>query len=173
MAPVPRSSAGDLDAALAHFKGGLLDVSRDDLEEVLNLAEAAAFQRKLGQLRCQDIMSLDPVTGTRATPAAEALALMRSRSIKALPVVDAQARLVGIVSRADLRHEGDGTDLGSLMTRRVRVARVDSPALSLLQLFSEAGHHHIPIVDAETRVVGVITQSDFVQALHRAIAVDA
>lgn len=167
--PAPRFSTADLDAALAHFKGGLLDVSRGDLEEVLNLTEAAAFQRNLGQLRCQDIMSMNPVTGTRNTPAAEALALMRSKSIKALPVVDAQAHLVGIVSRADLRREEDSTDLGSLMTRRVRVARMDSPVLSLLQLFSEAGHHHIPIVDADTRVVGVITQSDFVRALHRAV----
>jgi len=175
-APVPaapvqasRFSAADLDAALAHFKGGLLDVSRDDLEELLNSAEAAAFQRNLGQLRCEDIMSRQPVTGTRAMPATAALALMRGKSIKALPVVDAQQRLVGIVSRADLRAGDETTDLAALMTRRVRVARTDSPVLSLLQLFSEVGHHHIPIVDADTQVVGVITQSDFVRALHRAV----
>ncbi len=164
-----RFSAADLDAALAHFKGGLLDVSRNDLEDLLNSAEAAAFQRNLGQLRCQDIMSRQPVTGTRATSAAEALALMRDKRIKALPVVDAQQHLVGIVSRADLSGGDESTDLAALMTRRVRVARADSPALSLLELFSDAGHHHIPIVDEDTKVVGVITQSDFVRALHRAV----
>ncbi len=167
--PASRFTPADLDTALAHFKGGMLDVSRDDLEEVLNRAEAAAFQRNLGELRCQDIMSRDPVVGTRDTSVAQALALMRGKSIKALPVVDAQHHLVGIVSRADLRTGDETTDLGTLMTRRVRVARTDSPVLSLLRLFSEVGHHHIPIVDVDTRVVGVITQSDFVRALHRAV----
>lgn len=171
-AEASRFSPADLDAALAHFKGGLLDVSRDDLEEVLHLAEAAAFRRKLGELRCTDIMSADLITGTRATPVAEALALMRGRSIKALPVVDAQQHLVGIVTRADLRAGDDGTDLGAVMSRRVRVARADSYVLDLLQLFSEGGHHHVPIVDADTRVVGIITQSDFVRALHRAVVAD-
>ena len=164
-----RFSTADLDAGLAHFKGGLLDVSRGDLEDILNRAEAAAFQRKLGVLLCRDIMSSDPVTGTRSTTAAEALDLMRGKAIKALPVVDAQRQLVGIVSRADLRAVDAATPLATLMTRRVRVARADSALMSLLQLFSEAGHHHIPIVDADTRVVGVITQSDFVRALHGAV----
>lgn len=169
--PVPpsRFSGADLDAALAHYKGGLLDVSRGDLEEVLNLAEAAAFQRNLGQLRCQDIMTSQPVTGLRSTLVNEALALMRGKRIKALPVVDAQQHLLGIVTRADLRSGDDSTDLGALMTRRVRVARNDSFVMNLLPLFTEGGHHHIPIVDADTRVVGVITQSDFVRTLHRAV----
>jgi CBS domain-containing membrane protein len=36
-----------------------------------------------------------------------------------------------------------------------------------MPLFTESGHHHIPIIDADGRVVGMITQSDFVRALHR------
>ena len=42
----------------------------------------------------------------------------------------------------------------------------------LVALFSEAGHHHIPIIDAESRLVGIITQSDLVRALYRAVRVD-
>lgn len=165
-----RFKPADLDAALAHFKDGMLAVSRDDLEELLTRAEAASFQRNLGTLRCQDIMTPGPLTGSRQMSGAEALKAMRARDIKALPVVDAQQHLVGIVTRSDLRGGDDSTDLGTLMTRRVRVARADSPVMSLLQLFSEGGHHHIPIVDADTRVVGIITQSDFVRALHGAVA---
>ena len=168
--PASRFTAADLDAALARTQGGLLGVSRGDLEQVLNLAEAAAFQRQLGQLRCESIMSREPVTGARNSSVAEALAQMGAKGIKALPVVDAQRHLVGIVTRADLRSGDESSDLGTVMTRRVRVARNDSFVMNLLPLFSEGGHHHIPIVDADTRVVGVITQSDFVRALHRAIA---
>lgn len=164
-----RFQPADLDAALAHFRGGMLGVSRDDLEELLNRAEAASFQRNLGTLRCQDIMTPDPVTGTRASTTADALQAMHSRGVKALPVVDAQQHLVGVVTRSDLLASDQTQGLGALMTRRVRVARADSPVMSLLQLFSEGGHHHIPIVDANTRVVGIITQSDFVRALHKAV----
>jgi CBS domain-containing membrane protein len=32
-------------------------------------------------------------------------------------------------------------------------------------MFSDTGHHHIPIVDDEERLVGIITQSDLVAAL--------
>ncbi len=196
-APAPpagsRFSAADLDAALAHYNQ-VLDVSRDDLEELLHHAETAAFRRSLGALRCGDIMSPDPVAVTRETPAAEAGALMRSRAIKALPVVDQADRIVGIVTRADLLGDfpaasQDGGDVraratdrgghgdagaspqrvGQIMTRKVRVARAGSPVIELLQMFSEGGHHHIPIIDDGQRLVGIITQSDLVQALHRAV----
>ncbi|OYU74531.1 MAG: hypothetical protein CFE32_17470 [Alphaproteobacteria bacterium PA3] len=55
------------------------------------------------------------------------------------------------------------------MSRRVRVASADLHVIELLPLFSEGGHHHLPIVDAERRLVGIVTQSDLVRALHRAV----
>jgi len=43
----------------------------------------------------------------------------------------------------------------------------------LVPLFSEGGHHHIPIIDADKRLVGIITESDVVRALYRATRVSA
>lgn len=57
--------------------------------------------------------------------------------------------------------------VGQIMTRQVRVTSEDRHAVALLPLFTEAGHHHIPVIDADKRIVGIITQSDFVRALHR------
>ncbi|MNL81768.1 CBS domain protein [compost metagenome] len=37
--------------------------------------------------------------------------------------------------------------------------------MDLVPLFSHGGHHHIPIVDPEARLVGVITQTDLVRTL--------
>jgi CBS domain-containing membrane protein len=51
----------------------------------------------------------------------------------------------------------------------VRVASAERPVVDLVPLFSEGGHHHIPIIDGERRLVGMITQSDFVRALYRAV----
>jgi CBS domain-containing membrane protein len=187
-----RFSEADLDAALAHYNQ-VLDVSRDDLEELLHHAESAAYQRTFGNLRCGDIMTREPVAVAFGHPLQEAWALMRQRRIKALPVVDKARRIVGIVTVADFmrhadldRHDGIGQRLralvrgsgtvhsdkpevvGQIMTREVRVASVNRHLIELVPLFSEGGHHHIPIIDAERRLAGIITQSDLVRALYRA-----
>ena len=54
------------------------------------------------------------------------------------------------------------------MTPEVNVADMQRHLVDLLPLFASTGHHHIPIVDAEQRLVGMITQSDLVAALGRA-----
>ncbi|MDB5861275.1 MAG: putative rane protein, partial [Ramlibacter sp.] len=183
----------DLDTALAHYNQ-VLDVSRDDLYALLEGAELAAYQRNLGALRCGDIMTPEPVAVQFGTPLQEAWRLMRQRQVKALPVVDRASRIAGIVTTADFmrladldRHEGLGERLramlrasgithtdkpevvGQIMTRQVRVASADRPLADLIPAFSEGGHHHVPIIDAEGRLVGIITMSDLVRALYRAV----
>ena len=187
---------GDLDAALAHYNQ-ILDVSRDDLEGLLQHAEMAAYRRNLGELACAEVMSPHPVTVLFGTPLQEAWDLIHQHRVKALPVVDRARRIVGIVTVADfMRHAGlDRPDhigrhfraflrrtgklhstkpevVGQIMTRQVRVASSHRPLTELVPLFSEGGHHHIPIIDAESRLVGIITQSDLVRALYRAVRVD-
>lgn len=191
-----RFSTIDLDAALAHYNQ-VLDVSRDDLEELLHHAEAAAYRRNLGDLRCADIMSRDPVAVSHDTRIPDAWALMRRRRIKALPVVDRSRHIVGIVSLSDFVRvmSGEAGDavparlaasaaptglidppanrrVGEIMTRTVRVASAQVHVIELLPLFSEGGHHHLPIVDDKLSLVGILTQSDLVRALHRAVRPD-
>ena len=191
--PRSRFSSTDLDTALAHYNQ-VLDISRDDLESLLHGAESAAYSRNLGQLRCSDVMSHEPVSVQFGTPLAEAWELMRFKGIKALPVTDRARRIAGIITVADFmagvgieQHEGIGERLrtllrlsgtshsdrpevvGQIMTRKVQVASADRYLIELAPLFSEKGHHHIPIIDGERRLVGMITQSDLVRALYRAV----
>jgi CBS domain-containing membrane protein len=188
-----RFNSADVDAVLARYNQ-VLDISRDDLESLIQQTEAEAFRRRMGELRCVDIMSRDPVSVVFGTPLQEAWSLMQQRQVKALPVTERNGRVIGIVTQADffrhidLRlHQGLGTRLrsflrpspgvtsgkaevvGQIMTRQVRVASDDRPALELVPLFSDAGHHHIPIIDSRQNLVGMITQSDFVRALYRAV----
>ena len=188
-----RFSTQDLDTALAHYNQ-VLDISRDDLEALLHGAESAAYRRSLGQLRCSDVMTRDPVAVQFGTPLREAWDLMRAHRIKALPVTDRARRIAGIVSVADFMrsidmqsHEGIAKRLrsllrvsgathtdrpevvGQIMTRKVQVASADRFLIELAPLFSDKGHHHIPIIDSEQRLVGILTQSDLVRALYRAV----
>ena len=189
-----RLTSSDLDAALAHYNQ-VVDISRDDLQELLQHAEAAAYRRTMGELRCADVMSHDPVAARTEMTLRQAWALMRKHRIKALPVIDLQRHLVGIVTLADFMrqvdldvHEGVAWRLralirqarhkaqaphtvGQIMTRQVRVASSDRPLIDLVPVFSDGGHRHIPILDAERRLVGIITQSDLVKALYAAVRI--
>ncbi|MDP1790665.1 MAG: HPP family protein [Methylibium sp.] len=186
-----RFSDADLDAVLERY-GQVIDVSRDDLVALLHAAEAEAYRRHFGATLCADIMTREVVTVSFGTELQDAWALLREHRIKALPVVDRARRVVGIVTLADfLRHadldihEGWSARLrsfirrtpathsdkpevvGQIMTRQVRVASEDRPVAELVPLFAQGGHHHIPIVGPEARLVGMLTQSDVVSALSR------
>ena len=188
-----RAADTDLDEALARYNQ-VLDISRDDLQTLLAETQLRAYERKLTDLRCEDIMSRQLVTVEFGTPLQEAWALLRERGIKALPVVDRSFRIAGIITLADfLRaaeldlHEGFDEKLrklirntrrshsskpevvGQIMTRNVRVASMQRHLVDLVPLFGSTGHHHLPIIGPGERLVGMITQSDLVQALGRAV----
>ncbi len=182
----------DLDAVLAHYNQ-VLDVSRDDLKALLAETRLRAYDRKLAEVRCADIMSRKLITVTFDTPLREAWALLRTHRIRALPVVDSSFGVVGIITLADFLRAADldayeGFDgklrkliratrriysktpevVGQVMTRNVQVAGMQQHLVDLVPLFGTTGHHHIPIIDEEERLVGIITQSNLVAALGRA-----
>lgn len=181
----------DLDAVLQRYNQ-VLDVSRDELEGLLDAAEAEAARRRLGALRCRDLISTDVATVAFGTPLEDAWALMQARRVKALPVIDGARRVVGIVTLNDfLRAAGVGSHdgvsarlrallrpsgrshsekpevVGQVMHKPVRTADHDAPAHELLALFEETGHHHLPILDADRRIAGMVTHSDVLHALRR------
>lgn len=169
--PAPASSEPDardedaaLDAVLARYNR-VLDIGRDELRQLLHDARWQAHQQQLDRLRCGDIMSRRLVTATRDTGVTQALELLLEHRIKALPVLDAHGALVGIVTRADLLRADDEHRVADVMTRQVRVAGEQRHLAELIPLFASTGHHHIPIVDAQGRLVGMVTQSDVVAAL--------
>ena len=191
-----RFSASDLDAALVHYNQ-VLDVSRDDLEQLLHYAELSAYQRNLGELRCADLMLQAPTAVQFGTSLSDAWKLMRQQHLKVLPVIDRTRRIVGIVTAADflrqanldeldglgerlralvqrngLTHSSKPEVVGQIMTRKVQVTGVQRHAIDLVPLFSAGGHQHIPVIDAENRLVGLISQSDLVRALYQAVKPD-
>ena len=78
-------------------------------------------------------------------------------------------RLRGFVRRVTTVHADKPDVVGQIMTRHVRVASASRPVLDLAAVFSEGGHHHIPIIDERKQLVGILTQTDFVRALYRAV----
>jgi CBS domain-containing membrane protein len=199
--PAPTARLGfspeDLDAVLRRY-GQVLDVSRDDLETILLQTEMRAYARRFGVITCGAIMSRDALTLTPTTDLGQAWRLMRHHHVHALPVLDAGRRVTGIVAQSDflklleldeyrtfgerLRHfivrtrraRADQPEMvGQIMTGAVQTARDTTPIVELVPLMANSGLHHIPVVDADARFVGIVTQSDLVAALYESRLAEA
>lgn len=180
--PLPSARLGfskeDLDTVLA-TQGELLDISPEDLEQILMRAQLEASRRKFGEVLCRDIMSRDVVSIAPRDSVDEAWTRLARHKVKALPVVQADGTLAGIVSLHDFFIGHSAPDprrmpvmstaryVEDIMTRKVRSARPEQPMVDLVGAFSDGGLHHMPVVDSDQRVVGMITQSDVVAALFR------
>lgn len=181
-------TAADLDAALEDYDQ-ILDVGRSDLAAILLKAQLRSYRRRPGQVTCGAIMSRDVVAVAPGAPLREALDLLRRHRIKALPVTDEQARVLGIVTQTDLLEkavwESPGPRLGlgrrirltlargraphgsveDVMTSPVRTARPCSPISDLVSWMSDAGLHHLPVVGPDEKLVGIVAQTDLVAEL--------
>ncbi|MBJ8347004.1 CBS domain-containing protein [Antrihabitans sp. YC2-6] len=62
----------------------------------------AGFRRKAAAQTARDAMSTPPITIGPAATAAKAAAILASQGIKRLPVVDADHKLIGVISRKDI-----------------------------------------------------------------------
>ena len=177
----------DLEAVLRD-RDEMLDIDTDDLEAVLQDAEIRAYARSFGELTCADVMSANVVSITPATTVGEARSLLKRHDVKALPVVDAHRQVKGIVTRADLAddarerhplrlmlhaisrlfrpHAESGQNVGALMTTHVLTVSNTTPIVELVRIFAGRGHHHVPVVDHEHRLAGIITQADLISGLY-------
>lgn len=183
-------TSDDLDAVLKSYNE-VLDISRDDLETIFLQTEMRAYHRRFGALSCADIMSKDGVTLVSDSKLEEAWQLMRRHRLHALPVLDSERRVIGMITQADffehihfdqrsamsevlLRFFGGSRNknahskktVGQIMTSPVKTARDTTAIVELVPLMADLGLHHIPVVNDDGRFVGIVTQSDLVAALY-------
>ncbi|KAJ9633315.1 hypothetical protein H2201_009370, partial [Coniosporium apollinis] len=77
-------SRADLDEALSQ-RGELLDISKEDLEDIVLAAELRASLRRFGDVSCADVMSRDVVTVQEQDPLDYAIRLFDKHRLQALP----------------------------------------------------------------------------------------
>lgn len=123
-----------------------------------------------------DLMALEPVVVHADSLLAEAARLMDTHHVAGLPVVDASATLVGVISQTDLLRArateylwANWSDLRvkHLMTSPALTIHRDAP-LTLAARRMERHHVHRLVVVAdedETLPIGVISNSDLVHAM--------
>jgi CBS domain-containing protein len=112
------------------------------------------------------------ISVTPDTPVVEVAKMITSRRIGAVMVLDKAQRVLGILSERDLvralatRADGIvGLVAEQLMTRDVIMVSPDTPVEAALQIMEEGYFRHLPVVDGEGKLLGLVSVRDLVR--HR------
>lgn len=157
----------------------VIDISKDDLNKLIQEVEHRAHRKKLESIQCKDIMTRNVLTTTINTPLSRIWELLHSHQIKAIPVVDEDKKLIGIITLADLiKSFIDKTNqnfdihmslTSSQMSKKLMTIEENKNLIDLTTLFCGYGHHHIPVINSNKKLSGIITQSDFIKAINQSV----
>jgi CBS domain-containing protein len=132
----------------------------------------------------RDVMTAEIVSVTAKSPVKKAIQLMHVHQITAMPVLDEQGGLVGVVSEADVirgsmipdrrAHEipipvGPSSlpaTVGDVMTPRPVTIRSDQDLAAAVELLADTQVKSLPVVDGD-RVVGMLSRRDLIAVLAR------
>jgi CBS domain-containing protein len=144
---------------LAH----LLDLSRARVQA--EYAASVTEQRGLATV-LRDLVRNAPVTVAPQTAIGEALKTMEERRIGSVPVVDADARPLGIFTRQDvigrivLPAMPLASPIAEVMSRPVLTLAADATAGDAALLMARHGIRHVVVTGDDGRVAGVVSERD-------------
>lgn len=112
-------------------------------------------------------MVLDPVTIRPEQPLQDAVAIQRAQGVTGFPVVDADGRVVGLLTNRDIRGAADRTKpVKAVMTPRDKliVAKEGTSLDEAIALLHRHRVEKLPVVDDSGRLKGLITIKDIEKA---------
>jgi predicted transcriptional regulator len=116
-------------------------------------------------MKVSDFMTRDPPVVRADAPVAEAQKLAAEAGVAVLLVVDGDGRLVGFLTRKALASASDGTlPAGKIAAAPTVAMTPDDPLERAVVLLSER-YFLLPVVDAEKRLVGVLTSVGLLRGL--------
>jgi len=130
--------------------------------------------RERGEVRCHEIMTREVATVRPDSSISEAARIMREVDCGALPVVDRQGRIVGMITDRDIAirivaRERDPrfSRVEECMTRDVIVCHAGDSLTDCMRQMSRHQVRRIPIIDDDDRVIGIISQADIARETDR------
>lgn len=144
-------------------------------------------------LRVEDVMTREVITSTPATPFKTLARSLSENRISALPVVDSEGRVVGVVSEADLllkegradleparlfesrsrrleRAKAHGITAAEVMTTPALTVAPKTPVAEAARLMRERRVKRLPVVDGGGHLAGIVSRGDLVRVFLRADA---
>lgn len=115
-----------------------------------------------------EIMQRNVITVSSESSLEDAVALMIEKSVGGVPVIDADNRVVGIVTETDIVHiMGDsisGKQVKDIMSKRVVTAPPEFTIESAAKTMISSGFRRLPVV-TDSFVCGIITATDIMRYL--------
>lgn len=131
----------------------------------------------------RELMTTRAVTVTRDVSVKEALALLEEHRITAVPVVDGETRIQGVVSEVDLIRDLVPTDqrtherptartapdlprsVGEVMSTLPVTVEPHMDVAAAVEVMATLNIKSVPVVDDRGRVLGMLSRSDVVRVL--------
>lgn len=122
--------------------------------------------------RAENGMIYDPVTISLDATVGQALGMMAKHHVGGIPVVDADNRLIGIVTNRDLRFQEDmNLGISAIMTSENLVTAPKGVSLDeATAILRSTKVEKLPVVDENGRLAGLITYKDLMKIKDNPIA---
>lgn len=160
----------------------LADIPQAEAERLLSLMPASESQPirdllRYGAQTAGGIMTTEVLALAQDLTVEDALTYLRQNSehlemIYYLYIVDAERRLIGIVSLRKLVVAEPGTRLQALMDTNLIKVRADMDQEKVARLIAKYDLLGVPVIDNEERLVGLITVDDVIDVIHEEQAED-
>ena len=142
----------------------------------------------MSRWKIKDVMTSDVIAVRADMPFKEIVDILADRGISAVPVVDDEDRVIGVVSEADLLHKTEfagesvanrllesrrhrtarekaaGDVAGELMTAPAVTVTADVSVIEAARIMEEKEIKRLPVVDRQGRVVGIVSRRDLLKA---------
>ena len=140
--------------------------------------EIEALARAMDERTASEVMSAPVAVIAEDRPVTEAVDLMLARSLKRLPVVDAEGRLAGVLSRLDvfrtIAHEvpkwkgmqelsvnlSGACRVRDVMVRDTSAVGPDAGVEEVIRMIEGSGVQRLAVVDADGRLLGMVFDHD-------------
>ncbi len=168
-----------------------VDVSEDDLNKIFNLSLMQTHKKKMGEILCRDIMTTNVISVEYDTDVEEVWKLLIEKRVHAFPVIDRAGYVLGVISMDDflnqivvnsnsniitqlhdfiLKTNDSHTDkpefAGHLMSKPAITISENQHILDLYELFYSHNIHHLPVVNSDNKLCGIITPKDLLIAFQ-------
>jgi len=172
---------------------GYIDITPGDFKEVYCLAYKHAAERFARSVTAGDIMVARALYALPDTPLVEVAEILGNNGISGLPVIDADRKVLGVVSEKDILSRLGIKDTMSFMVIVTRCLQAggcislparsltageimaspaitvspDTSLLEITKLLAEKGINRLPVTDSGGRLLGILARSDIVNATLR------
>ena len=124
--------------------------------------------------RVQEVMTIEVVVAHPTTPVKQVADLLAGHGLSALPVIDGQGRVLGVVSETDLFGDSQrpaggpvATTAGEVMTSPAVTVSPHATLTEAARRMQADGLKRLPVVAGSGRLIGIVSRADLLRPLVR------